>query len=308
MSEPDPDLNPDSPDDDQDFWFDRRRKSRRQTARRGHAVKPPDSRKSQDTAESENQQDAVTNGRTNRLIGPIPLVLIGIAAAIGLTAWFQMHQGRLAEARRDLRDSRDSGLAAFEEARWDAAIDDLTVASRAADALGIDDRQTRLVNQRLREAAACSSLSKISLIDALEQADVDREAGRDFSSRFLKAFGEAWLLLDSGMTLKTPDDRNRFLFDFPFLVGTRQVKFESDAEIFRTIDAVNSPSRACFACQIKSIRYDDSNWFIEVNPDSVCLWTSESALTHLGLLDALNASGPLSEQLSRQQTLTGLAQ
>ena len=119
-------------------------------------------------------------GQLGRLrVTALQRVVLGLVAAVLLTAFWMMRQTQLESASDQFRRQRLAGVTAFRAHRWNDAYVALTAASEAAKTSGRSDLQSREVEQLLRESRACSKLSSTSLFSALEDAG-EHASGPEF--------------------------------------------------------------------------------------------------------------------------------
>lgn len=299
---------PDAELADEDFWFDRR--PQEAAPPRSLPASPPriPASKAAPIDETPVSTDPPTGLErpARRLVTPLRLVVLLIVAAIGLTVFLVSHQRSLATARQTFRAAREAGLEDFEQQRWAESIEHLEAASQAAAALGLDDAQSRLVEQRLIEATVCSELAAFSLVEGLERADAEAEAGGEYADSFADYFGDAWILIDSNVFQDSVNEARIYRIEFPVLIGGRTVELETTSSALDPMFADTKTSRVCLAAQVEFIRREQQRWIVRLNPTSIRLWTSNSALKYVGMQDELSESDSLTRLLDRQSQIQGL--
>ncbi|MGE4001591.1 MAG: hypothetical protein AB7I48_15365, partial [Planctomycetaceae bacterium] len=211
---------------------------------------------------------------------PFRLVLAGIIAVLGGTAYWTVQTRYLDAARQTLREEFAAGESALAAEDAVAAQAHFQRAAAAADRLQSNDLRARQARQMLHETLALTRLAPVSLLDMLEEAE--RTAGGEhpeiWGDRFRAAYAGAWIVLDA--PIHAPEDKansSTVAIDLPLVVGNRERPVHVAALVpdAARLPLSSEPQQAIFAAAIIGCELDSSGqrWLVTLTSESGFLWS-----------------------------------
>jgi hypothetical protein len=251
--------------------------------------------------------------RQKEFFTPFRLVMLSVAAIVGLTTYWAIHNSRVRSAQETLVAAEQAGKAAMTKSEYALAAQQFERACRALDLLGRDDVQARGVRQLYRESTAVSQLAAAPLPEIISEY---HEASQKNDTILLQTHGNlyrgTWLVLDTTVErLSNPDGASRSIVDLPVLVDGRPMVVSGDFAAFRVLPPTTEPRRVVFAAQFESCRLDgraQDRWLVALRPDTSFLWSSAETLRWLGFVDDDSELDPdTARVLAEQSRLLGIS-
>lgn len=245
-----------------------------------------------------------------KLLGPVRLVVLGIAAVIGLTMWWSYRVSRRNEAERTLATSIRLAQQAFEENDLGEAANRFRDVRAALDTLGRTDSRAQELRQTAAEISASADLARSSLYDILNEAVATTErSGRAlWADTFRSSYRDEWVLIDALVT-RTSDSSGgrRFEIDLPLTAGGGRVQIVGDLACFERAVPGGSARRVIFAAQLDdftTVPQNGAAWRIVLRPATAFLWSAPEHLERLGV----EVDDETKRILAEQSSLPGMYQ
>ena len=240
-----------------------------------------------------------------KFLGPVRLVLAGVALVVGLTFWWIWHLHALGQAERTVVSAVKQAELALEEHDLGEAARQYRQVRRALDVLGRNDLRARALRQTAAEISAAADLARVSLFDMLHEASRlgSNTARESWAETFRSNYRDEWVVLDAQVSRSAdPAEGRRYDIDFRLAEGLNQAVIVAELPAFdRAISSGGEPLRVIFAAQLDDCSPDpkhEHTWRIVLRPATGFLWSSA---THLELLGV--AADDETKQLLADQTV-----
>lgn len=223
---------------------------------------------------------------------PVAGIVLGIVVLVGGTVAYRLWRQRLQDLPHEAEIHRTEGLAALEAGQFDEARKRLGQAAVAYRTLQATDTVAATTAQLADEAAILATLSHDTLKEIVEE--VARLGDPDGIARFDAIHQGQAVLVDSVVESINAD---RVELDYRIFVGrgptpANRKPARLDLSGFKLLAEPTRPGkgdRVLFGARLGSIRLEDGEWRVTLDPDSGVRMTNEKALQAAGL--APNPSG-----------------
>ncbi|GIW88769.1 MAG: hypothetical protein KatS3mg108_3093 [Isosphaeraceae bacterium] len=211
-------------------------------------------------------------------------VITGVLVLAGSTVFLRLWQARLERLPGEAQENWSAGLAALESGNFDAARQHLGRAASAFERLGGSDPRTPEARQLAREAAILADLINVSLEELLDEAARQDNFDR-WTSRFETLYKGRSLIIDTTIEGLPPPGASPGAYGLAYRVlsgrGPRPARVgRLDLNGFHLFEdqklAPGDP--VLFGARLASIRLQDTEWLIGLEPDSGVLITRSDAL------------------------------
>lgn len=216
-------------------------------------------------------------------------MLVLVAVTVGYRLWKQ----RLENLPHVAEINRAEGLAALDRGAFDEAKNKLRRAADAYKALGATDETAIQAIQMADEATILADLSRADLKQIVEE--VARKGDSDGPGHFDTMYrGQACVFdqtVASGSRAGSPLqlDYRIFVGQGPKAAKVGRIDLEG-FHLFEDKD-IRPGQRVLFGARLKSIRLQDGEWLVSLEPDSGVIMTNFKALQTINMGDPLEGGG-----------------
>lgn len=219
----------------------------------------------------------------SRRQAPVLWLTLGVVALVIGTIGFRVWRQRLQDLPHEAEVNRVEGIAALEKGQFDEARAKLGRAARAYKDLGVHDEVAVTTFQAADEAAILAGLSHDQLKEIVEE--VARLGDPDGIAKFHSIHKGQSQIIDSKVMAVRQGVAE---LDYKIFVGRGPVpskKGRLDLSGFKLFEGSTLPRKddqVLFGARLDSIRLEDGEWVITLEPDSGVLMTNEKALQAAG--------------------------
>lgn len=240
----------------------------------------------------------------------IRLIVVSIAALLGVTGWSLRNRALREDARALVPVASEAGLTALRQGDFPTAVRELSRAVQGLDTLRRGDAAATAIRQAYREAVAANGLATASLSQLAEEFLTDTGTPEERLRRFQTQSGSKWLIFDANVVQTSFDGTPLYQLEVPWMVGERPLQVQLEFPEMDRMAAdrpLSSAARIIFAGQI-----DD--WIVPERPrqpivarlrkTTAFLWTDYDSLRAVGFQpESKDAERETRELLNRQREI-----
>lgn len=218
-----------------------------------------------------------------RIVTPFRAVVLAIVAALIITGWWIARQNRLGIAEASLRESLERGKDALASGDYSTACAEYETAVSALDTLGRSDSFAGAVRQMSRQLTAMENLLPVPMeAEVAESLASPRQ--RDGSFAILRP--GYWVVLDATIRVGVDSSGTIYEIDYPLTLDGSPITLRAHPPAFGGLDFSAGPRQVIFAARLTAIRPGapgEPGPCVELDSESLFLWTDGGLLSHLGL-------------------------